>query len=333
MDMLQNQFNLTRSDFFLTSDEELEDGNNWIEEIRKGMEDANIIMPIITPNFLASQFCLCELGAAWVNQKALVPVIIPPLDHHALDNTPYRAWLQAITLNSVKDLQRLAQSMIKKEVGEVNIVRFTTRAENFFEEILKPFVKEMEQKEEITAEYVNELKVEVRDYKSAYGEVEEELSKLKKENDALRKMKDASEVKAFDYAQMNEWESFIDAIDKTVEQLKTLPNLVISILYHDRIRNKFGGFLGEQDDHARLTALKNEGYIIWEDGWVPDYEHSAISRADRALNNLSAVIKNFEDFVEFHERFEEEYKDVRLSLEYSTFWDEVLGTSIQHSGN
>lgn len=144
MDMLQTQFNLTRSNFFLTSDEELKYGENWIEEIRNGMQNSNIIMPIITPNFLDSQFCLCELGAAWVNQKALVPIIVPPLDHYALDKTPYRAWLQAITLNSLKDLGRLAEAMKEKGVGDVNIVRFQNRAEKFYEEVLVPFIKVME---------------------------------------------------------------------------------------------------------------------------------------------------------------------------------------------
>ncbi|MDR3587946.1 MAG: toll/interleukin-1 receptor domain-containing protein [Desulfosporosinus sp.] len=333
MDMLQNQFNLKRSNFFLTSDEELEVGDNWIEEIRKGMEDANIIMPLITLNYLESQFCLCELGAAWVNQKALVPVIIPPLDHHALDSTPYRSWVQAITLNSVKDLQRLAEAMKRKEVGNINIVRFTNRAENFYNEILSSFVKEMGQRETITVEVMKTLKLEIEEYKSAYQEAEKELDQMKKKNDALRKMKDASEVKAFEYAQMDEWETFMDAVKKAEEQLKKLPNLVISIFYHDRQNNQVGGYIGEQYDNSELNALKNKGYIEWDDGWSPDYDHPAISRADNALNHLSTVIKDLRDSEQFCERFEEEYNEVRLSLVYSPFWDEVLGTSIQHSAS
>ena len=66
---------------------------------------------------------------------------------------------------------------------------------------------------------------------------------------------------------------------------------------------------------------------------MPDYDHPAIHRADKALDQLSIVIKKYEDNIQFVERFEEEYKDVRFSLLYSTFWEEVLDQSIQHSAS
>lgn len=331
MDMLQTQFNITRDDFFLTSDEELEVGGNWIEEIRKGVEEAKIIMPLITPNFLESQFCLCELGAAWVNQKALVPVIIPPLDHHALSNTPYRTWAQAITLNTVKDLSRLAEAMKKKEVGDVNIVRFTSRAESFYNVTLTPFINTMKQREKFSVEAVKELKQELAEYKAAYSETEEELTKAKEEILALRNIKDAEEVKAFDFARLDEWETFMDAVEKTKDELKPLPRYVSSILFHARKHNRYGGFIEEQEDLSSLKILENKGYIKWDDGWVPDYDHQAIFRADKALDNLSKVINTFEENTLFLERFEEEYRDVRFSLAYSPFWEEILNQTIYHS--
>lgn len=331
MDMLQTQFNLTREDFFLTSDEELEVGGNWIEEIRKGVEEAKIIMPLITPNFLESQFSLCELGAAWVNQKALVPVIIPPLNHQALSNTPYRTWAQAITLNTVKDLSRLAEAMKKKKVGDVSIVRFTTRAESFYNDTFTPFIITMEQRETFSVETVNELRKELAEYKEAYSETEEELKKAKEEISVLRTMKDAEEVKAFDFAQLDEWDTFMDTVEKTKDELKPLPSYVSSILFHARKQKSYGGFIGEQEDLSSLKILENKGYIKWDEGWVPDYDHTAISRADKALDSLSKAINALEDDILFQEKFKEEYRDVRLSLAYTPFWEEILEQTIYHS--
>ncbi|WP_186320426.1 toll/interleukin-1 receptor domain-containing protein [Fictibacillus phosphorivorans] len=333
MDLLQNQFNLTRDNFFLTSDEELEVGDNWIEEIRKGMEDANIIMPIITNNFLDSQFCLCELGASWINQKALVPIIIPPLDYHALDGTPYRAWTQAITLNSVKDLQRIAEAMERKDVGRVRMVRFTNRAEKFFEESIIPFIQKLEKREVVTLEAVKQLKLNIEEYKIAYEEAEEELSRLKNENDALCKMKDASEIREFEFSKMDEWEIFLEAVEETNEQLRRLSPYVTSIMYHDlKKSSSFGvGFIGEQDDKPKLNALQNEGLIKWDNGWEPDYEHPVINRANNAIKKLSNVISGNLDNILFVEKFESEFEDVRLGLEFTPFWEEVLGLTIFHS--
>ena len=84
---------------------------------------------------------------------------------------------------------------------------------------------------------------------------------MKKENAALRKMKDASEVKAVDYEQMDEWDSFMDVVEKVKEQLKPLSHFITSNLYHNRERNTYGGFIGEQEDLGKLKAFENEGYI------------------------------------------------------------------------
>src|SRR5699024_10870740 len=266
--------------------------------IRIGMEEANIIMPLITPNFMESQFCLCELGAAWVNEKALVPIIIPPLDHNALANTPYRSWVQSITLNTIKDLQRLAEAMIDKEVGTVHIVRFNTRAEDFYEEVLIPFIKDMKQREAITPTAFKRLKGERDSYKEAYIETEKELKTLNIENNQLRKMKDSEEVKAFDFSKMNEWETFTEAIQKAEQELNALPRLIPSILYNNISESSYGGFIGEREDNPPLKKLASEGYIFWDDGYRPDNEHPAIQRAEQALSELTRVIYDYEDILQ-----------------------------------
>lgn len=334
MDMLQGQFNLRRQDFFLTSDEELMVGGNWIEQIRQGMQDASIVLPIITPNYLDSQFCLCELGAAWVNQQALVPVIIPPLNYKALDNTPYRSWMQAITLSSVDDLSRLAQAMIDRNVGNgtFNMVRFNTRATNLYNAEVLPLVKSIESREIVSLAVVKELRERINMTQEAYEQAEQELNKLKEENEALRNMKDKEEIKAYDFQQMNEWDTFINAVELVRTYLKPMDRLVISILYQF-YKGTIGdrGFIGEQHDLSQLKRLQSEGWIIWDDdeGWTPDRDHTPIKNALSALDNLDDIIRSMEGIIE--ERFEHEYGDVRMSLKYSTFWSEVLGEEIQHS--
>ncbi|MRH43326.1 hypothetical protein GH741_11615 [Aquibacillus halophilus] len=137
---------------------------------------------------------MCELGATWINQKALVPVIVPPLDYHALDSTPYRSWNQIITLDDVKDLQRIAEAMIEKGVGKVQMVRFNTRAEIFNEEILIPFVNEMSDRKVVTLEELKALEEELAEYREAIMDTEKDLAHAQKEIEALRQMKDTEEI-------------------------------------------------------------------------------------------------------------------------------------------
>ncbi|BAH41259.1 MULTISPECIES: TIR domain-containing protein [Brevibacillus] len=328
MDLLQTQFNLQRENFFYTSDEELKVGGNWIEQIRQGMQDATLIMPIITPRYFESHFCMCELGAAWVNEQALIPIIIPPLKHSALGSTPYRSWAQSITFNSKEDIMRLAESMKDKKVGTFNSVRFNNRAEQFYNEVLSQFVEEMKSREILTPAVLKELRTENHSLIEAYNEAEEEVKKLKAENDALRSLKDAEAVKALDHAKMDEWQSFLDAVTIAKNELDKLPKLVTSVLYHMR-KSSYDGFVGDQMDFADLQQLDSKGYIEWDDGWKPVYTHPAVRRADNAIDALQAVID--EDPAIIQDRFEDEYEDVMFGLKYSPFWEEVLGQDIVHS--
>lgn len=330
MDLLQNQFNLTRDNFFHTSDYQLKYGGNWIEQIREGMKDASIILPIITPNYLESEFCLCELGASWVNQQSLVPVIIPPLDHHALQSTPYRSWLQSITLNSKANLSELASAMTEKGIGHPNIARFNKRAEKFYTDHLTPFIQKMNEREILTPAAIKAIVEEKESLEEAFNLAEADLMKLEKENAELRKLKDAEQVKAFDHAQMSEWDAFIKSVEDARKQLNTLPAFVVSILYHDNKKNKYYGFYGDTtDDLQNARKFESQGFIVWDDGWIPDFEHPAVERVGQAINNLASNINEHGDVIE--ERFSEEYPDVRFGLEYSPFWEDILNQTIQHS--
>ncbi|KGR91349.1 hypothetical protein CD30_05900 [Ureibacillus massiliensis 4400831 = CIP 108448 = CCUG 49529] len=334
MDLLQNQFNLHRENFFLTSDEELKVGEDWIESIRKGMEQANIVLPLITPNFLESQFCLCELGATWINQKALVPVIIPPLKHNALQNTPFSSWLQNLILNSEEDIVRLAQAMIDRGVGTVNIPRFTKRANTFYKSYLEPFKVAMQNRVVISATTVEKLQKDIEQYKEAYELAEEELDRLKEENEALRQMKNKKEIKEYDYSKMDEWDRFEEKSNKVAAIISKLPHVLPSVLFHAyrydaRKSDERGLYSPSANDE--LKKLENRGFVKFEDGWEPNEEHPQI----RKINEEIWEFKKFldENITEKLEgRFYEEYEGIIFDLAYSDFWEEIFGVTIYHSG-
>ena len=68
-------------------------------------------------------------------------------------------------------------------------------------------------------------------------------------------------------------------MERVKEEYKALSQYIISILYHDWKQDKKRGtydFFGEQQDRQKYNALESEGYIIWDDGWVPDYNYPAV---------------------------------------------------------
>lgn len=54
--------------------EDIRASANWWEEIRKGIETANVFVPVISPDFLASRVCHWETAYAISLQKKIVPV-------------------------------------------------------------------------------------------------------------------------------------------------------------------------------------------------------------------------------------------------------------------
>jgi hypothetical protein len=48
--------------------------------VKKELVDAKLAIFILSPNFYASQYCIAEMGAAWVTDKKIFIFTVPPLD-------------------------------------------------------------------------------------------------------------------------------------------------------------------------------------------------------------------------------------------------------------
>lgn len=123
IDLLTLGMGVCKDDIFCTSiNGTLPIGESFSENIRKALQESEVVLFFITQNFLESKFCLSELGAGWGNFKKLIPFIAPPTDYKALNDTPLQG-VQAIRQDSRLDLIAL-YSMIcnlliaKTEAGE-----------------------------------------------------------------------------------------------------------------------------------------------------------------------------------------------------------------------
>jgi TIR domain len=47
------------------------------EYIRKEMQDCDTVVALISRNYYDSPFCMCELGAVWVQAKNFFPILVP----------------------------------------------------------------------------------------------------------------------------------------------------------------------------------------------------------------------------------------------------------------
>lgn len=56
-------------------------GKDFLETIKRELNNDVLVLFILSANFYESPICLCEMGASWVKTNEHVPILIPPFDY------------------------------------------------------------------------------------------------------------------------------------------------------------------------------------------------------------------------------------------------------------
>lgn len=104
VDLLVQGFHIDYDEIFCTSmDNALRVGEDFIKSIKENLHDSEIVLFLITQNYINSKFCIMEMGAAWAFKDNIFPIIVPPLDYNILNDTPLKI-TQSIILSDAEDL-------------------------------------------------------------------------------------------------------------------------------------------------------------------------------------------------------------------------------------
>ncbi len=103
---------LSTDDIFVSSDDiTLHVGENSIEKIYHSLKQSKILFFIISENFLNSKFCLNEMGASWILDKKVIPVLTGRLNYDALEDTFFYN-IHLCKYNVKEDLDRIRRELI-----------------------------------------------------------------------------------------------------------------------------------------------------------------------------------------------------------------------------
>lgn len=118
VDLLVQGFHIDYDAIFCTSmDNALRVGDDFIKNIKVNLHDSEIVLFIITQNYIDSKFCIMEMGAAWAFKDNIFPIIVPPLDYNILNDTPLKT-TQSMILSDAEDLfKKLYEySLVEKQI-------------------------------------------------------------------------------------------------------------------------------------------------------------------------------------------------------------------------
>jgi len=117
-------FNVDKDkDIFFTSNRNtgIRSSLNWHNEIKNSIKVCKIFMVIITKDFRKSEMCLGEVGAAWVLDKSIHPLVVPPVQLN--DFNDVIAVTQAEDLSIKDSIFSLVDSIEKDLLKHYNIHR------------------------------------------------------------------------------------------------------------------------------------------------------------------------------------------------------------------
>lgn len=104
LDFIVLGMGVPRQDVFCTSQQgALHSGDCFVPVIRKAMAGCEQVLLLITKNYLKSPFCLAELGAAWVMNGNVLPLLDETVQHEDLKRTPLLG-VQTRSLGSKDDI-------------------------------------------------------------------------------------------------------------------------------------------------------------------------------------------------------------------------------------
>lgn len=274
---------------------------NYIEAIRSEIDKTSLFLFVVSQNFLVSEFCLCELGAAWATQRSWHLLVLPPL-----------------TPDKVKNVLKVTQMGMINDAGDLADLRDAiNQAFSLSPMPTKAWNKQVEQ-------YVGEFQsflakippsshVPRRDhqalsdkYQQAQGkilELEAEKQRLEKIIDELKQLKDKDEASEVPLNNLPEVEQFIELADRFQRALDGLSHPVVKALFYaqtnEMLRYRQLTYPDDIEFNREIDDAVDQGYLIDRGGEFDiDMDNKEIEDATADASVLSDFLSNCSDELE-----------------------------------
>ena len=325
VDLFETGVGISDSDIFCSSLEGMgiPSGTNFVEFIKKQISEPRIVVLLLSEDYFQSQFCLSELGAAWVLSHRILPLIVPPLEFK--DIKAVLTGVQVLKINIGADLNQMQEDLI----GSLGIKgkafpRWEAKRNRFIEDI-NTLLAATPPRESCSPKEFADLRSK---YEESVAEIEKMESELEEKEDLIKKLieaKDKEEVQKIIAESLDEIETFQQLAKKAKDILRSLPSIVIEgIFYH--FRDEWLPWPNHFDDSRKEEvnqAIEDDYLKGDEEGCVVVEEDPRINKAISAIWELRNFVNRIEEESPFRDYYAEKY-DHRLNCDSKRFWETHL---------
>lgn len=334
-------------------------GDNFIENIKAHVTDTKMVIFIFTPNYFKSNFCIAELGAAWVLNRNIYPIIIPPTDKSILGTTPLGVATQALTLNTAKDIVKIADDFRKKGIAEYSDIGYVNECAEELMTWIKTNCK-FETDEIVSKDDYSSIQSEVEKLRKAIHLKDMHIAQLASSNKSALKFEKEGRIKesgarrlvaAKQPVKINtgrlvigtnsvkenkdvtpKWELFDEHVKNAKDVLRKLDDIVISAIYYNEFLRGEVSFWPVQNDDInwqKFNELRADKMIFVDEDdhrITPNYEEILV---DKAVNQLYALDRfvSYDVDEEMGQEFAEKH-EFNLNFKSKRFWEDILNVKI-----
>ncbi|MCL2774586.1 MAG: toll/interleukin-1 receptor domain-containing protein [Oscillospiraceae bacterium] len=331
--ILSNGLNIdTGSKVFCTSADgtKIKSGEDWRNEIKDNILSAKISFLVISPNYKESEICMNEMGAIWISEARVIPLIIEPINYKTVgvlhEPTQIEKLLDGKSLDRIKDV---LQEMFKIPAKQIKSDNWSAKKEEFIARTRKhlennPFNIPMDRNN------FESCMEENKKLKNNIVTISEENSKLSEIIKELEKAKDSKEVSKIKtkHSPKNEYDDFEQLAYKIRKCFEDLPSIIVAIIFKDFSGKDNIEINGNSYRNAISNAIAND-YIFDDDDYTPNWSEAPLMIDIRdCLNEISNIVKQNQKNSNFVDKFEENYPNVPLKIDNKIFWEKVFSCSM-----
>ncbi len=293
---------------------------SFIEFLREKIQRPKLVILLLTENYFASTFCVCELGAAWGMGLNTFPLVVPPLDKGKLKGT--LKVTQAGDILDASYLDELRDAVNEHLYTNVKTARWNLKRDEFLK-VAPSIISTLEKPSTVDR---TELVAAEANYQAALDEVaskDEENDTLKAQIEELRKCKDATQVNAVVSKFSNDEQQFNALCERAEERLRKVQYATQTALYWHM---RSGTYCPESNEWENVREAADIQEVIdpEDNTCYVNKSHPRVSKALEALGELSNFISEKEvDESSFAADFAAE-NEFPLSLSNKEFWSQYL---------
>ncbi|WP_252214227.1 toll/interleukin-1 receptor domain-containing protein [Clostridium sp. VAP41] len=327
LDFLETGMGINREEVYCTSvDGTISTGQKFIDNIEKNIRNSQIVIFIITPQYMQSKFCLAEMGAAWVLNQQIYPLIFNPLDFDVLEDTPLKG-IQAKILNSEKNILSMYDELKKKEIAKDKPVTLLSRkSQNFIKELNEITEKYSDCKEE--SDGIKDLKLQNEELLNVIDDKDNKIKKLNNYISKLAKTKDKEQVLDLQKDSLDNYNKFNEMVKELEKQLNRFSAYVTTCIFICEFRNEVF-----RPNITDSLSWKEVDECVIDGELERDGNQIYLNSSNVSICLLVEKLKGLDKFIEEmdEETFDiltEEYSIENLDMRYRPFWTKVLRQKI-----